>query len=452
MRLQFSHFVAGLVFPFAGMALPTNDAEDVPYHLRGKRSFVERNGVKRTIFEHEATGAKLDFVANSGICETTPGVKQYSGYVSVGTNQNIWFWFFEARHNPDTAPLATWFNGGPGCSSMIGLFRPFETGFSYGTGPVTSTLTAAPYVWALLQAFFANFPQYQNRDFGLFTESYGGHYGPAFASYFQSQNAAIKSGTVKGQNVNLVALGINNGLFDAAISYKSYIDFSYNNTYKQLISLPQHTLLMDNYMGYCLPPLQKCLDLIGGDPACSEAQDMCRSSVQVTIINAANFNPYDVRAPYSDPYPPTTYINYLSAPEVMTAIGAKSTYSECSNTAATKFYKTGDSARSFLGVMSEVVQSGITVLIWAGDADWICNWVSNLESAEAITYDQSAAFKSKAETSYTVNGKAMGTFKTAGNLSWLRVFDAGHEVPYYQPEVAFQAFVQTMQKKPISST
>jgi hypothetical protein len=37
-----------------------------------------------TIFEHEATGARLDFVSNSGICETTPGVAQHSGYLNVG--------------------------------------------------------------------------------------------------------------------------------------------------------------------------------------------------------------------------------------------------------------------------------------------------------------------------------------------------------------------------------
>ena len=31
--------------------------------------------------------------------------------------------FFEAQSNPTTAPLAAWFNGGPGYSSMIGLFQ-----------------------------------------------------------------------------------------------------------------------------------------------------------------------------------------------------------------------------------------------------------------------------------------------------------------------------------------
>ena len=117
---------------------------DAGSEIKLKRFFIERDGVKRTIVEDESTGSKMDFVTNSGICETTPGVNQYSGYFSVGSkynriliyqgclmltiiwvleNESMWFWFFEARNKPATAPLVLWLNGGPGCSSMIGLFQ-----------------------------------------------------------------------------------------------------------------------------------------------------------------------------------------------------------------------------------------------------------------------------------------------------------------------------------------
>jgi hypothetical protein len=64
--------------------------KDIPID---RRSFVERDGVKYNVFEHAETGARIEFVNNSGVCETTPGVNQYSGYLSVGSNMNMWFWY-----------------------------------------------------------------------------------------------------------------------------------------------------------------------------------------------------------------------------------------------------------------------------------------------------------------------------------------------------------------------
>ena len=82
----------------------------------------------------------------------------------------------------------------------------------------------------------------------------------------------------------------------------------------------------------------------------------------------------------------------------------------------------------------------------------ICNYIGNYNVAQALSWASSSTFVSKALSSYTVNGAAGGLFKTAGNLSWLQVYQAGHEVPFYQPALALQVFKQTMSKKPLSST
>lgn len=74
----------------AGLALAAPSAS--PYKV-DKRYVEVRDDVTYNVFEHAATGTKMSFVNNSGICETTPGVNQYSGYLSVGTNMNMWFWY-----------------------------------------------------------------------------------------------------------------------------------------------------------------------------------------------------------------------------------------------------------------------------------------------------------------------------------------------------------------------
>lgn len=90
-----------------------------------------RSGVNWVQSQHHP-GISISY-KNPEICETTPGVKSYSGYVHLPPNSinetgetqpypiNTFFWFVEARTNPHRAPLSIWLNGGPGGSSLMGM-------------------------------------------------------------------------------------------------------------------------------------------------------------------------------------------------------------------------------------------------------------------------------------------------------------------------------------------
>ena len=78
-------------------------------------------GVK-TITSPEGITIRYKEPGKHGICENTTGVNSYAGYIDLNKHSHTFFWFFEARKSPQTAPLTLWLSGGPGSDSLIGLF------------------------------------------------------------------------------------------------------------------------------------------------------------------------------------------------------------------------------------------------------------------------------------------------------------------------------------------
>ncbi|KAF8991374.1 serine carboxypeptidase-domain-containing protein [Cyathus striatus] len=58
-------------------------------------------------------------VKKSRFCDTTVNV--YTGYINIQA-RHLFFYFFESRNDPAMDDVIFWTNGGPGCSSSIGLF------------------------------------------------------------------------------------------------------------------------------------------------------------------------------------------------------------------------------------------------------------------------------------------------------------------------------------------
>ncbi|KAK4663742.1 hypothetical protein QC763_611100 [Podospora pseudopauciseta] len=447
------------------------------------------NGIPYRTFYHADTNSKLSIVSNSGICETTPNVNQLSGYIRISENINLFFWFFESRNSPATAPLALWLNGGPGCSSMLGLFvehgpcrfpdgspagsdpvlneeswnsyanmlyldQPVGVGFSYGVGQVNATTQGSVYVWTFLQAFLAAKPELAKSQFGLFTESYGGHYGPDIVRFIQQQNKVVDQNVSNAVKIDIIALGINNGWVDPKLQFPAYLDFGLTNNYRQLVNQSQYSTGITLYQQRCVPALQNCTVTTGTAEDCNHAHNTCYDALGLFTVELQRFDLYDVRRVDTWTGIPGTdmYHEYLARSDVKDAIGAQRDYTECSDVAWGLFDSTGDPSRSFLGELSEVVQSGVRVLLWAGDADYLCNWMGNLAVANAIDYSGQLDFVKRGMSAYQVNGTSFGEFKTVENLSWLRVYSAGHLVSSDQPRAALQAFRQTMENRPLEAT
>ncbi|KAK7418753.1 hypothetical protein QQX98_003771 [Neonectria punicea] len=81
------------------------------------------------------------------ICETTPGVKGYSGFVTLPSidktnDASIFFWYFESRNNTAHAPTTIYLPGGPGESFLDGA-----SGFPCNINSDSHSTTLNPWSW-----------------------------------------------------------------------------------------------------------------------------------------------------------------------------------------------------------------------------------------------------------------------------------------------------------------
>jgi len=457
----------------------------------------------------------------AGVCETTDGVNSYSGYVDLDEKTHMFFWFFEARNNPNEAPLTLWLNGGPGSDSLIGLFQelgpcnvtenlttqvnpyawnevsnmlflsqPIQVGFSYAesiigyeddngypienatnaTGrwptsdPYTydTTATAAEGTWHILQAFLSLLPTLdsgvKSRTFNLWTESYGGHYGPAFFNSFYDHNLAIANGTENGTELIMDTLGIGNGIISERIQAPYYPEFAVNNTYG--IKLVNDTIYEYMKMSYYIA--SGCRDWIDmcaaankstqdGRSTCATATNLCRSLVEQPYYVYGERGVYDIRHPYDDPTPPSYFEDYLNQAEVQNALGVNLNYSDYGALVGEGFVDSGDFVYTeILDDLEGLLNKGVKIFLYAGDADYICNWFGGQAVSLAVNYTHADQFRAAGYAPFMVNGVEYGEVRQAGNFSFTRIYEAGHEVPFYQPEAALALFKRALENRTLA--
>lgn len=286
------------------------------------------------------------------------------------------------------------------------------------------------------------------KKFNLWTESYGGHYGPAFFNYFYDQNKLIENGTISGIPLHFETLGIGNGIVDELVQVPPYPEFAVNNTYG--IKSVNNTVY--NYIQFALNMVGGCLDLVKQCRAvnqtnlaqqtfCPEAQDMCRDNVEGPYYSYSGRGTYDIRHPSRDPTPPSYFESYLNQAHVQNALGVSLNYTSANDDVYFAFQATGDFVHSnFLTDLELLLNQSVRVSLYYGDADYICNWFGGQAVSLALRYTHSKQFAAAGYQPLTVDGVEYGEVRQYGNFSFARIFEAGHEVPFYQPVAALQLF------------
>ncbi|RDD46475.1 Lysosomal protective protein [Trichoplax sp. H2] len=409
----------------------------------------------------------------------TLNFKHYSGYLNGLPNHRLHYWFFESANNPATDPLLLWLNGGPGCSSLDGLFAehgpffvkpdlslglrqkswnhfaniiylesPVGVGFSYSrNGNIPESLNdnvVANENYAAIKSFFNKFPSYRRHPFYIAGESYAGVYLPTLALRLKND-----------LSINLKGLVIGNGLHDMNSNFNSILYYArYHGLLDHTLWLQlqrtccQNGQIADNQCHFfqshqsdCLKYTKRAYNIIftQGLNMYDVSRD-CQNSSSMNIRQHANILTL-ARKQISYAVPPcmdnsliAAYLNLARVQKAIhTPIGQAIQWTVCNLTIRTNY----DSIYPSPILLYKQLLPKYKVLIYNGDEDMICNFLGAQWAIQLLNMPLSGEYQPwriRKENGLQIAGF---TAQYDRNLYFVTVKGAGHMVPESQPHAAY---------------
>jgi carboxypeptidase C (cathepsin A) len=397
-----------------------------------------------------------------------PVFKIYSGYLTVNatTGRALHYVFMESQSNPINDPVVLWLNGGPGCSSMGGLFYEngpfvfpegettlmannyswnlntsmlyFESPAGVGFSPVgnqtfnpNDNLTAIDGLAALVQ-FFTAYPEFSSQEFFISGESYGGIYVPTLAYQVLLWN----NQTSQSLPINLQGILVGNGV----------TDFYQDNTVLPYFAW-WHSLINDTVWSNWTT--NACHWQLGyPEPA---SNDVC-SDIYMQVLNAFdNIYIYDIyrncvfnntstkhrynswsnlkeAVPCVDEKGLYAYLNNATVKQAMHVADFNGTWDICADLNYTIDYQRGS-----IWVYPYLFQAGVRVLIYSGDTDASVPTIGSQTWINSLNLTESNPWRA-----WYLNGQVAGfTQDYTVGLKFLTIRGTGHmSIQWKRPEGA----------------
>lgn len=437
-----------------------------------------------------------------------PTVKQISGYLDIREGAHLWFILYESRSSPESDPLVLWLNGGPGCSSSTGMLfelgpcnvadggervenneyawnskanllfldQPLQVGYSYSENgdQIDTSDKSAEDVYAFLQLFLTRYRKYAHLPLTVAAESYGGHYAPHIGAEIHRKNQqqaaqARASDFAPIVHVNLDTLMIGNGLTHPKVQFSSVAEYACSPENKFHLFEPDSETCTSLYKraGVCDTLIEQC-DRFQSRLVCVPAALYCWGSLYGPAQDLG-VNLYDVRRRCDRErdgdlcYPEMDWIETLmNKPEIKKQLGVPASidFQSCNMELNQQFMMQGDSLVNSAELLPPLLESGVRVLVYAGETDFMCNAMGNHKWVLTFPNPFHEEIRNATNVPLYTFGKGVKPKRAgyvvkagdnAGNLTFAWIDNAGHMVPHDQPAVAQNMLNRWLQNKDLTS-
>ncbi|XP_064599053.1 lysosomal protective protein-like [Liolophura sinensis] len=438
-----------------------------------------------------------------------PSFRHFSGYLQASGTRHLHYWFVESSQNPSNDPVVLWLNGGPGCSSVLGLltengpFKVLADGKTVDYNPFTWNSIAnvlyleAPagvgYSYAddkdyafdddmvahdnylALKDFFQKYPEYKSNEFFITGESYGGIYVPTLSSL-----------VVNDTDFNFQGFGVGNGLSDSVMNENSLLYFGY---YHGLIG----DVVWNNMLGNCCGGNATRCNFVGavGQDSCRHAILRAQSAISGSGLNIYNLygecvngqglryneqlqtfefsefgwpmsaNPRVIaQKKMLEKYqaskvmltPPcinaTNTVMYLQQEAVRQALHISPSslpWTPCSTEVGSHYKNLYSTTKQFY---HKVLDAGKRVLVYNGDVDMACNFLGDEWFVDSLNQPKPKERKAWYYIAADGTKQVAGFVKQYERLTFVTVRGSGHMVPTDRPAPALKLFTNFIQNIP----
>lgn len=355
-------------------------------------------------------------------------------------------------------------------ATVIFVDQPLNVGASYGTKRVQTLREATLDLEAFLERLFAAKPEWAALDLYIAGESYGGSYVPSLGARLIRSNTAaldkLASSTShrKRGGFNLKGIMVGNGLMDQTVQRRGF--------YEMGCTMPSGPIFNET----------QCRDLAEHLPRCEKLEEACRDSGydllvcgvsdafcqkhQWNIIVQTSRNPYDVRIdcdedPDQCADPPAGLLEWFNSPEVIAGLGIDAgalPVKSLNMDLNADFQKSGEIGYPSHQWVTELLEQGVEVLIYAGNTDWLCTAPGMRYLVDSLAWSGNAAFRALPyetvrepcredegeDAACDADRRVWGFRKSHRNLAFMEIDGAGHLTPGDQPEVALDMVLSWM--------